>query len=666
MSVGSENKINTPEKNDAQKKKKRLSVGFALKENEPPLETNDDEAEKQEKVLKNKQSDRRLSLGLHKGDNSTSTNNSKRPTFSSIANQIRGKQLSNEELSELYSSCIKLSTEGKINQKNTWDLNLIDYIPDVLGAQTDTSNEITNFQAASVTLDASVKIYSHRVDSVHKTTFQVLGGLSRSERLPEEDEEDKSDSTDLEEKKEPLEEENMKKKTRKVSTNTVTLESNIENLNLQKFDLAFNVDPLFKKTSASFDEGGAKGLLLNHLSVFDNCELVFDSADVIDKPNQVEKVDSKCDISEIHSKLNKQNFQNLEICPTFSNFKFSQQKNEDEELLSNFQVETFSDDDIPEAEFTMNDDNEEIALQKEANLMEEILSQDPEEGLEPQESSDNEKGNKEIPFILASGSDSLTPFLDERNHRNWAGPTHWKFNSSRKEQAKEKKTKGKKEPFLLNFDSPPDIDYEKAFAPPGRSSTTLTTAVLKKASQTCNTLPEDVHYDPKMLTQLFTKPKWRISLAKRARLNNESNFQNTSTENNEEDNYFDPPDFGEDQIVIPAPTIDSEMNMVEEPTKVEQTKINYVKTAKLVDVKNLKDKIWNEIALKKNEKETNPAGNFSEILDSLPQQFSPETLKDISVPYCFICLLHLANEKGLQLKQEKGKLNELIIQLPQA
>ena len=41
-------------------------------------------------------------------------------------------------------------------------------------------------------------------------------------------------------------------------------------------------DPLFKKTSAAFDEGGAKGLLMNNLSVHNGCQIVFDSTDAID------------------------------------------------------------------------------------------------------------------------------------------------------------------------------------------------------------------------------------------------------------------------------------------------------------------------------------------------------------------------------------------------
>jgi condensin complex subunit 2 len=50
-------------------------------------------------------------------------------------------------------------------------------------------------------------------------------------------------------------------------------------LQLKKFDMEFAVDPLFKKASADFDEGGAKGLLLNHLMIDSQGRIVFDSSD---------------------------------------------------------------------------------------------------------------------------------------------------------------------------------------------------------------------------------------------------------------------------------------------------------------------------------------------------------------------------------------------------
>ena len=61
-----------------------------------------------------------------------------------------------------------------------------------------------------------------------------------------------------------------------------TLAPSFASLQLRKFDLEFSVDPLFKKASADFDEGGAKGLLLNHLAIGPQGRIVFDSSDDID------------------------------------------------------------------------------------------------------------------------------------------------------------------------------------------------------------------------------------------------------------------------------------------------------------------------------------------------------------------------------------------------
>ena len=46
------------------------------------------------------------------------------------------------------------------------------------------------------------------------------------------------------------------------------------------FSAAFVVDPLYRQTSAQFDEGGAKGLLMNNLGVYGGCRVLFDSMEV--------------------------------------------------------------------------------------------------------------------------------------------------------------------------------------------------------------------------------------------------------------------------------------------------------------------------------------------------------------------------------------------------
>ena len=61
-----------------------------------------------------------------------------------------------------------------------------------------------------------------------------------------------------------------------------TLVPSFASLQLKKMELEFSVDPLFKKVAADFDEGGAKGLLLNHLAIDANGRIVFDSSDDVE------------------------------------------------------------------------------------------------------------------------------------------------------------------------------------------------------------------------------------------------------------------------------------------------------------------------------------------------------------------------------------------------
>lgn len=43
------------------------------------------------------------------------------------------------------------------------------------------------------------------------------------------------------------------------------------------------MDPLYHQTTAKFDEGGAKGLLLYNLGVYGGCRVLFDSFEVPEK-----------------------------------------------------------------------------------------------------------------------------------------------------------------------------------------------------------------------------------------------------------------------------------------------------------------------------------------------------------------------------------------------
>nr|GMC85654.1 condensin complex subunit 2 [Ipomoea batatas] len=182
--------------------------------------------------------------------------------------------LDKKQIFELFQNCIKLASENKINQKNTWELGLIDHLRDIIKAEEENDAE-TNFQKASCTLEAGVKIYSMRVDSVHSEAYKVLGGINRVGQENEQDPVVEDANIDNEQSGD-----NPKKEQSRKLSPLSTLESSFEALNVKKFDVAFAVDPLYHQTSAQFDEGGAKGLLLNNLGVYGLCRVLFDSLEV--------------------------------------------------------------------------------------------------------------------------------------------------------------------------------------------------------------------------------------------------------------------------------------------------------------------------------------------------------------------------------------------------
>ncbi|KAA8642151.1 condensin subunit BRN1 [Aspergillus tanneri] len=169
---------------------------------------------------------------------------------------------------------MKMATDNKINANNSWNFALIDYFHDMSLLK---EGDGVNFQKASCTLDGCVKIYTSRVDSVATETGKLLSGLadSRDKKTREAG----ADGEEAEDEDEEGEDGTTRKTRRKQRSHESTLAPSFAALQLKKFELEFAVDPLFKKASADFDEGGAKGLLLNHLAIDSQGRIVFDSSD---------------------------------------------------------------------------------------------------------------------------------------------------------------------------------------------------------------------------------------------------------------------------------------------------------------------------------------------------------------------------------------------------
>lgn len=99
--------------------------------------------------------------------------------------------------------------------------------------------------------------------------------------------------------------------------------------------------------------------------------------------------------------------------------------------------------------------------------------------------------------------------------------------------------------------------------------------------------------------------------------------------------------------------------------------VQYARVAKKVDVRRLKENLWTGLAFEGApaapgreqggmEVEKTETRRFTQIMNELQNVYPQKTMADISTSYCFICLLHLANEKGLVIEGSEG-LTELSV-----
>jgi len=319
-----------------------------------------------------------------------------------------------------------------------------------------------------------------------------------------------------------------------------------------------------------------------------------------------------------------------------------------------------------------------------------------------------------------AASTNMFSYFDQSLTQAWAGPNHWKVRRPtfiRPSNAPNTtKTGSKKKEFSLQFDdTAAEIDIEALFAKPANASTiTLTKAQIEERSQRDNLLPEDLHFSSQHFLRLFTKPSWRFgamkTMTRKAQLSHAVNAEGDMTGQHEEvqgdfwarheehpegvanaaladdsnpdpfqgigmdDDYgaYNGPDSGSDAEpdATLAPTQDTlgtvnlGFDLVALKAGIQIQRLAFSRVAKRVDVHKLKTAMWEELENSESQS-ANPSDSntpikqlrFSNLVQSLDRTSYPkEGLKDVSVSYCFICLLHLANEQGLTIQAEGGDL----------
>eukprot|EP01038_Epipyxis_sp_PR26KG_P004982 gene4982-6965_t len=254
--------------------------------------------------------------------------NNNRRRRSSLGSNLSNRSVapSPEELlriTEMYKTVIQMSSENKLNEKNSWQYDLIDHMGKLIK---DESRGI-NFQKASCTLDASVKIYSNRVEDTYASSQRILGSLSRNGASNDDDNPDSQTETKTKV--------GSKASSSKLNIDS-TIEKNPEKLNAVKLEHDYLVDPLFHKMSKAFDEGGAKGMLMNNLRLSStSCTLAF-YCDEEKKPienielllsqndnNNTDSISSGIDMTDLlfKSGITLDNLAELSICPALDLYR---------------------------------------------------------------------------------------------------------------------------------------------------------------------------------------------------------------------------------------------------------------------------------------------------------------------------------------------------------
>ncbi|KAJ5073067.1 condensin complex subunit 2 [Anaeramoeba ignava] len=705
-------------------------------------------------------------------------NKSRRQKLLEITNRLNSSQVS-----DMYELSIKLCTENKVNQKNSWSLNLIDYLEEVIDNQAKEKKGGTNFQVASFTIDASVKIYSYRVDSVLNEAYKILSGFNLTENTKKKNSKSKNQDDQLNSQTNQENEEDQSRKSKQRGSST--LEKNISNLNLKTHETNVNIDPLFKQITTSINESGPNKLLLNQLSVSENCRIQltnFDndsqnktlqkslSADpnepdlenqienetqndsqnsnFLDQDPQLENIEnedknhkkSPIDLSQNIFSSDKPQFNSMEICPSFhhfvksnwSNFIANEMMIDLSSNISNFLTPdihkdamfieaTESDNDFEadmandsiddyggDQEMTETNQKDPLEFQELDHILEQSYqkSQDEYTYLDTniisryQSNANNPDGLENLAEEFSKmnlNSDQLQN--ETQNKLWWLGSTHWKRRVQQQQNLGEaqntdtsKSKRGRQRKiFLLNFSDPP-VDKRLLKKSKNPEKNQLSQAQLSRFKIENTTLPEDIHYSAMDLTHLFNKPHWKIRISdlldhRQANQNkfffdnqnehdelqdfqskdpflsgNELNAQTeTNNDIDDEDDFLDAENPEENEL-----DYFGELQLVKLPPMAQKIKINYARKPKNIDVFKLKKNIWNSLNDPNSVFETNQTPknsktknvSFKKTIETLTQSKTEIPLKDLSPHFCFLALLHLANEHEFEIEYENPEKEE--------
>ncbi|OXU25464.1 hypothetical protein TSAR_013293 [Trichomalopsis sarcophagae] len=648
---------------------------------ETNIEENDDEAERLA---------RREQTGSSSPASTSITTNDRRQSnigLSAISN------LTATEMSNQIAQCIKMNAENKINDKNAFQLKMIDFLVYTLKKQ---DPKMTNLQMASASLDASAKIYGFRVDKVHSDLLKILGMVKQDKRdnANEDDGVENADDPGANNKNEGQQKKKKKKNRQHIISTSEALKGNVETydpLSLIRCQRDTQTsDMLFQ---AGLPQHANQGVALNLYNdvILDKIPTTNSTAAPIKIPTSLIE-----------------DFTQFDICPSYATFKFLGWSPDDEPEEQNNKSQTEDNDGefhfdldaaVPDDDFVDND-----AMMDCGDAYEERCDRLAQKNQHVENIVDFQDLIANNPNPNATYEYS---YVQKSYRIQWAGPSHWKIlmnknlGGSRVVETCKQNAKKKKKEIELVYNEDSKEEGNLKFGQINKHTKILPKTTKVVWSEDKVTFPQDMHYDLKRYYIFFNKQtehlKFTDDADKIEETNNDadgdfdfhddhdiSNFggaDDRNTDNNFADNHDD---FTQDQHACTQDTAITQSqgafigdNLVSVPKLTDKIFIPYSQRAKKIDMRQLKKVMWKNLQKKNKEsgkenfditqavenesviKEVEPK-DFSIMYKEVPKMLSKTNAESLSPAIAFVSLLHLANEKNLKIDRE-SELSDLCI-----
>ncbi|XP_075979108.1 non-SMC condensin I complex subunit H [Anticarsia gemmatalis] len=626
------------------------------------------------------------------------------------ASPRRGRDtMSSSPQKEHFQGCLKLYAENKITKDNAWNLQLIDFMSNMLRRH---DSRMENLQTASTVVDASARIYSFRVDAVHYDVLKMAGGLSKAaqtKRGKKDDDNGTQDEGAVDgETAAPV------KKKKKRSKGAIAANPEVFN---GDFDTNDCIDPFFERLAATQGDVTSSNRAFNAtLPIHDKTLALILRTDDRYLEEIKENIPEEIDLSEritISSKLLPAFMESDHICEPFTGFSISNWDPDTEETdnrVTNWVEENRLNLSQQALAFDVNAEVEPIPMDEPNN---DLFEDEPLGGIESEEEADVAVAA----CVARAGAGGAVARLtdmrpaaaaDTRLEYSycgaivaaWAGPSHWRLKNNRASKMSERTqstagrltVEGKKPPrtkrqldFLgvgLAFDCRSDPVGEYEPTQPAKIMISRKTLATGHTWNEANfKTPIDRGLDESHFRKLFLRRNVMMIRKRDLEQSKQPEPEPVTVEeardydyNNENDasycpnNIPDGDDWGNEDATaagelheqVKASEPEEIGDMLEPPTKVAKIFIPYAMRAKKVDMKQLKNCTWKMLTenTPECEKEDVTPTTFFSIYSRLPNKLSSNMRESLSVPLALLSVLHLANEKGLIL-EKNDDLNDI-------